>query len=91
MARNTPVVPAILLAGGGGDGATMATQEAAPYWLSDQIEPTTPALLRGTCRVLSSCLRRRRALLPRDVPAPSRPTMLAPSPRTCWASPSCLR
>jgi hypothetical protein len=29
--RSTLVVPATLLAGGGGDGATMATQEAAPW------------------------------------------------------------
>jgi hypothetical protein len=57
--RSTSVVPATLLARGGGDGATMATQEAAPYRLSDRIEPTMPALPRGTCRVFSSCLRRR--------------------------------
>jgi hypothetical protein len=81
--RNTPVVPATLLAGGGGDGATVAMQEATPYRLSDQIKPTTPALLRGTCQVLSSRLRRRRAPLPRDVPAPSGPTTPTPSPRTC--------
>jgi hypothetical protein len=57
--RNTPVVPATLLAGGDGDGATVATQEAAPYRLSNQSEPTTPALLQGTCRVLSSRLGQR--------------------------------
>jgi hypothetical protein len=55
--RNTRVCPATLLAGGGGDGTTMARQEAAPRWLSDQSESTTPALLRETCRVLSSHLR----------------------------------
>jgi hypothetical protein len=42
--RGTPVVPATLLAGGGGDGATMAMQEAAPCRLSHQSESTTPAL-----------------------------------------------
>jgi hypothetical protein len=47
--RSTPVVPATLLAGGGGDGATMATQEAAPCRLSHQSESTTPALPWGTC------------------------------------------
>jgi hypothetical protein len=47
--RSTPVVPATLLAGGGGDGATMATQEAAPYRLSHQSESTTLALPQGTC------------------------------------------
>jgi hypothetical protein len=89
--RNTPVVPATLLAGGGGDGATVATQEAAPYRLSNQSEPIMLALLRGTCRVLSSRLRQRRAPFSRNVPAPSGLTMPAPSPRTCWASPSYLR
>jgi hypothetical protein len=54
--RNTRVCPATLLAGGGGDGATMARQEAAPHRLSDQSEPTTSAPLRETCRVLSSHL-----------------------------------
>jgi hypothetical protein len=33
--RNTWVCPAILLAEGGGDGATMARQEAAPCRLSN--------------------------------------------------------
>jgi hypothetical protein len=55
--RSTPVVPATLLVGGGGDGATMATQEAAPCRLSHQSESTTPALPRGTCRTLPSHLR----------------------------------
>eukprot|EP00267_Zea_mays_P051579 XP_020404545.1 uncharacterized protein LOC109944255 [Zea mays] len=48
--RSSPVVPATLLAEGGGDGATMATREAAPYRLSHQSESTTPALPRGTCQ-----------------------------------------
>jgi hypothetical protein len=43
--RNTSVIPATLLVGGGGDEATVATQEAAPYRLSNQSEPTMPALL----------------------------------------------
>jgi hypothetical protein len=34
--RSTPVVLATLLVGGGGDEATMATQEAAPCRLSHQ-------------------------------------------------------
>jgi hypothetical protein len=89
--RNIQVVPATLLAGGDGDGATVATQEAAPYRLSDQSESTMSALLRGTCRVLSSCLRQRRASLPRNVPAPSGLMTLAPSQRTCWALASYLR
>jgi hypothetical protein len=89
--RNTRVVPATLLTGGDGDGATMATQEAAPYRLSNQSESTTPALLRGTCRVLSSRLRQRRASLPRNVPAPSGLMTPAPSQRTCWALASYMR
>jgi hypothetical protein len=55
--RNTQVCPATLPAGGGGDGATVAMQEAAPRRLSGQSEPTTPAPLRGPCRALSSHLR----------------------------------
>jgi hypothetical protein len=55
--RSTPVVLATLLAGGGGDGATMATQEAAPCRLLHRSESTMPALPRGTCRALSSHLR----------------------------------
>jgi hypothetical protein len=55
--RNTRVCPATLLAGGGEDEVTVARQEAAPRRLSDQSEPTMPAPLRGTCRVLSSHLR----------------------------------
>jgi hypothetical protein len=45
--RNTRVCPATLFVGGGGDGATVAMQEAAPRWLSGQSESTTPAPLRG--------------------------------------------
>jgi hypothetical protein len=45
--RSTPVVPATLLVGGGGDKATMATQEAAPCRLLHQSESTTLALPRG--------------------------------------------
>jgi hypothetical protein len=89
--RNTRVCPATLLAGGGGDEATVARQEAAPRRLSDQSEPTTPAPLRGTCRVLSSHLRQRRVSLPHNVPTPSGLMMPAPSRRTCWALASYLR
>jgi hypothetical protein len=46
--RSTPVVPATLPVGGGGDEATMATQEVAPCRLSHQSESTMPALPRGT-------------------------------------------
>jgi hypothetical protein len=49
------VRPATLLAAGGGDGATVARQEAAPRQLSS--ESTTPAPQRGTCRALSLGLR----------------------------------
>jgi hypothetical protein len=45
--RNTRVCPATLLAEGGGDGATVAMQEAAPRQLSGQSESTTPAPLWG--------------------------------------------
>jgi hypothetical protein len=89
--RNTRVCPATLLAGGGGDGATMAMQEAAPRRLSGQSESTTPAPLRGPCRVLSSHLRQRRVSLPRYVPTPSGLMTPAPSQRTCWALASYLR
>jgi hypothetical protein len=54
---------------GGGGGATMAKQEAAPRWLSS--ESTTPAPQRGTGRALTSRLRRRRASFPRNTPTPS--------------------
>jgi hypothetical protein len=81
--RNTRVCPATLLAGGGGDGATVAMQEAAPRRLSGQSESMTPAPLRGPCRVLSSHLRQRRVSLPHNVPTPSRLMTPAPSRRTC--------
>jgi hypothetical protein len=77
--RNTRVCHATLLAGGGGDGATVARQEAAPRRLSDQSESTMLAPLRGTCRVLSSHLRQRRMSLPRNVPTPSELMTPAPS------------
>jgi hypothetical protein len=83
--RNTRVYPATLLAGGDGDGATMARQEATPHRLSNQSESTTPAPLWGTCRVLSSHLRQRRVSLPRNMPTPSRLMTPAPSRRICWA------
>jgi hypothetical protein len=76
--RNTRVCPATLLAGGGGDGAIVAGQEAAPRRLSDQSESTTPAPLRGTCRVLSSHLRQRQVSLPSNVPTPS--GLMTPAP-----------
>jgi hypothetical protein len=89
--RNTRVCPATLLAGEGGDGATVAMQEAEPRWLSSQSESTTPAPLRGPCRVLSSHLRQRRVSLPRYVPSPSGLMTPAPSQRTGWALASYLR
>jgi hypothetical protein len=49
------VCPATLLAAEGGDGATVAMQEAAPSRLSSK--STTPAPQRGTCQALSSHLR----------------------------------
>jgi hypothetical protein len=81
--RNIWVRPTTLLAGGGEDGATVARQEAAPHRLSDQSEPTTPAPLWGTCRVLSSHLRQRRVSLPGNVPNPSGLMTPAPLRGTC--------
>jgi hypothetical protein len=89
--RSVLVIPATLLTGGGGDEATMATQEVAPCPLSHQSESTTPALPRGTCRALSSHLRRQRVSLPCNVSAPSGLMTPAPSQRTCWALLSYLR
>jgi hypothetical protein len=88
--RNTRVCPATLLAGGG-DGATMARQEAAPRWLSDQSESTTPAPLSETCRVLSSHLGQRRVSLPSNVPTSG--GLMTPTPLrgTCRALVSHLR
>jgi hypothetical protein len=88
---NTRVCPATLLAGGGGDGATMARQEAAPRRLSDQSESTTPTPLRGTCRVLSSHLRQRRVSLPSNVPTPGGLMTPAPLRGTCRTLVSHLR
>jgi hypothetical protein len=83
--RSIRVCPATLLAGGGGDGATVARHEAALRRLSDQSEPTTPAPLRGTCRMLSPHLRQRRVLLPSNVPTPSGLMTPAPLRGTCRA------
>jgi hypothetical protein len=85
------VCPATLLAAEGGDGATVARQEAAPRRLSVQSESATPAPQRGTCRVLSSHLRQRRMSFPHDVPTPSGLMTPALSRRTCWALASYLR
>jgi hypothetical protein len=81
--------PATLLATGGGDGATVARQEAAPRQLSS--ESTAPAPQRGTCRALSSRLRQRRVSFPRNVPTPSGQMTPAHSRRACWALASYLR
>jgi hypothetical protein len=81
--------PVTFLAAGGGDGATMAKQEAAPRWLSS--ESTTPTPQRGTRRALTSRLRRRRASFPRNTPTPSGQMTPARSRRTCWALASYLR
>jgi hypothetical protein len=89
--RNTRVCPATLLTGGGGDGATMAMQEAAPRRLSGESESTMPAPLRGLCRVLTSHLRQRCVSLPRNAPTPSGLMTPAPSRRTCWVLASYLR
>jgi hypothetical protein len=56
----------------------VAMQEAAPRRLLGQSESTTPAPLRGPCRVLSSHLRQRRVSLPRNVPTPS--GLMTPAP-----------
>jgi hypothetical protein len=63
------VCPATLLAAEGGDGATVAMQEATPRQLSS--ESTTPMPQRGTCRASSSRLRQQRMSFPRNVPTPS--------------------
>jgi hypothetical protein len=83
------VCPATLLAAGGRDGATVATQEAASHRLSS--ESTTPTPQRGTCRALSSRLRQRRVPFPRNVPTPSGQMTPAHSRRTCWPLASYLR
>jgi hypothetical protein len=66
----------------------MAKQEAAPRRLSN--ESTTPAPQRGTRRVLTSRLRQRRALFPRNTPTPSGQMTPAHSRRACWALASYL-
>jgi hypothetical protein len=89
--RNTRVCPATLLAGGGGDGATVAMQEATPRRLSGQGKSTTLAPLWGPCRVLSSHLRQRRVSLPRNAPTPNGLMTPTLSQRTCWTLASYLR
>jgi hypothetical protein len=89
--RNTRVCPDTLLAGGGGDGATMARQEAVPRRLSDQSELMTPAPLWETCRVLSSHLGQRRVSLPSNVPTPGGLMTPAPLRGTCRTLVSHLR
>jgi hypothetical protein len=66
----------------------VAKQVATPRWLSS--ESTTLAPQRGTRRALTSRLRRRRALFPRNTPTPSEQMMPARSRRACWASASYL-
>jgi hypothetical protein len=85
------VCPATLLAAGGGDGATVARQEASPCPLLVQSESTTPAPQRGTCRTLSSHLRLRRMSFSRNVPTPSGLMTPAPLRGNCWALASYLR
>jgi hypothetical protein len=87
--NNIWVCPVTSPTEGGGGGATMAKQEVAPRRLSSK--STTPAPQRGTRRVSTLRLRRRRTLFPRNTPTPSIRTMPARSRRTCWASPSYLR
>jgi hypothetical protein len=70
---------------------TVARQEAAPRRLSGQSESTTPAPLRGTCRVLSSHLRQRWVSLPSNVPTPRGLRTPAPLRGTCRTLVSHLR
>src|SRR5688500_12103503 len=86
---NIRVCPVTFPADGGGGGAGVAKQEAAPRRLSS--ESTALAPQRGKRRALTSRLRRRRASFPRNTPTPSRRTMPARSRRTCWALTSYLR
>jgi hypothetical protein len=67
----------------------VARQEAAPRWLSS--ESMTLAPQRGMCRALSSRLRQRRVLFPRNMPTLSGQMMPALSWWTCWALASYLR
>jgi hypothetical protein len=83
------VCPATLLAAGGGDGATVARQEAAPRRLSS--ESATPTPQRGTCWALSSHLRQRRMSFPCNVPTPGGQMTPAHSRRACWVLASYLR
>jgi hypothetical protein len=78
-----------LLAAGGGDGATVARQEAAPRRLSSESTTLTPQ--RGTCRALSLRLRQRQISFPCNVPTPSGQMTPAHSRRACWALASYLR
>jgi hypothetical protein len=83
------VCPAAFLAIGGGGGATVSRQEAAPRRLSSK--STAPAPQRGACRALSSRLRQRRVSFPRNMPTLSGQMTPALSRRTCWAFASYLR
>jgi hypothetical protein len=83
------VCPATFLTVGGGGGANVAKQGAAPHRLSS--ESTTPAPQRGTCQALTSRPRRWRVSFPRNVPNPSGPMTPALSRRTYWALASYLR
>jgi hypothetical protein len=75
------VYPVTFPANGGGGGATMAKQEAAPRRLSS--ESTMPAPQRGTRRASTSRLRRRRASFSRNTPTPNGRMTPARSRRTC--------
>jgi hypothetical protein len=66
----------------------VAKQEVAPRRLSS--ESMTPAPERGTRRVLTSRLRRRRASFPCNTPTPSGQMTPARSRRACWALASYL-
>jgi hypothetical protein len=87
--NNIRVCPVTSPVNGGGGGATMAKQEAAPRRLSSKL--TTPAPQRGTRWASTLRLRRRRVPFPRNMPTPSRRTTPARSRRTCCVSPSYLR
>jgi hypothetical protein len=86
---NIRVCPVTFPADGGGGGADMAKQEAAPRRLSS--ESTVPARQRGTRQASTSRLRRRRASFPHNTPTPNGRTMPARSRRTCWVSASYMR
>jgi hypothetical protein len=61
----------------------MAMQEVAPRRPSS--ESTAPTPQRGTCRALTSRLRRQRASFPRNTLTPSEQMTPARSRRACWA------